>query len=130
VTTDDPLAWLREQLQEQRSSATRWVDRRCDGCGREVASRGAHGLVYCTSCVPGDLPLTPSVVADIDAKLALLDEHRFSQLPTAPEGYGICPTCDQGPPPARHVRWPCKTVKLLASPLASLPGFPDELRLP
>jgi hypothetical protein len=42
--------------------------------------------------------------------------HSPRQVPTAPDGYMVCDTCDQGPPPKRHVRWPCKTASALDAP--------------
>ena len=39
--------------------------------------------------------------------------HPKQQLPTAPDGYAICPTCDNGPAPGCHVPWPCPTIRAL-----------------
>lgn len=60
--------------------------------------------------------------------LAIFDHHGPRQLPTAPIPYCVCDVCDVGPPPKRHVPWPCLTVKLLAVPFAGLADFPDILR--
>ena len=44
---------------------------------------------------------------------AALQLHQPQQVPIAPDGYMICPTCDKGFPPATHVRWPCPTYQAL-----------------
>src|SRR6266536_6357729 len=41
--------------------------------------------------------------------------HPERQIPTAPDGYTICPTCDRGPG-VGHQRWPCPTITALAAP--------------
>lgn len=55
-----------------------------------------------------------SVLRRVAADRRVLDRHAPRQLPTAPEGYVVCGWCDQGPPPARHVRWPCSDASDLA----------------
>jgi hypothetical protein len=42
-----------------------WTDRRCDGCGKSVATRTRTGQVLCTTCHPGDLPIRPSGRSDV-----------------------------------------------------------------
>jgi hypothetical protein len=55
VTVD--LESLKRHLDEDERLARQWFDRRCDGCGRAVAARGLYGLVKCTACDPGDMPV-------------------------------------------------------------------------
>ncbi|MCC5474313.1 DUF6221 family protein [Streptomyces barringtoniae] len=57
------------------------------------------------------------VLRELEAKQALLDEHRMMDDDT-------CRTCRQGGPP----RSPCTTLRLLAVPYAGHPGYDDSWR--
>jgi hypothetical protein len=44
-----------------------WRDTTCAGCGRRLAVRAewsADAKAYCTTCEPGDLPLSPPMDGD------------------------------------------------------------------
>ncbi|MEU1434042.1 DUF6221 family protein [Streptomyces sp. NPDC005786] len=63
------------------------------------------------------------VIADLDAKLAIVDEH-------APGGHywpgslqQFCATCGSGEPNEYPTAWPCRTLRTLARPFA---GHPDH----
>ncbi len=71
------LVALRAAMDAAGRDATRWVDRRCDGCGRRVASRGVVGLVKCTSCQPGDVPVTNAgLLRSIDIDRQMVDVYQ------------------------------------------------------
>lgn len=70
------IDWLRATIEGDKATASRWIDRRCDGCGKPVAGRGAHGLIYCTSCHPEDLPVAnDDTIARCEAELALIEHN-------------------------------------------------------
>lgn len=74
--TGDVVERLRAELDERERTARKWIDRRCDGCGRKVAARGVDGVVKCTQCDPSDLPLSNDhVLRTIQAHRAILDRH-------------------------------------------------------
>ena len=62
-------------------------------------------------------------VADCEAKLAILDEHR-SFDPASDWLGGFCATC--GEVDHRRVAWPCRTVRLLGSGYRHRPGYREE----
>lgn len=61
---------------------------------------------------------------DFDALSAAINDlyriHSPRQIPTAPDGHAVCDVCDQGQPPARHVPWPCPTIRRLDEACAEL----------
>ena len=65
------------------------------------------------------------VLAEVDAKRRILDEH-----PPIREPYGWagrCQRCIDGDDPwAKEAEWPCLTVRLLALPYADWPGYRPE----
>lgn len=71
-----------------------------------------------------------AVLADIEAKRAILAEHRPSYPVTYPKpsGQPTCTTCHDGgfdwEPPA----WPCRTVRLLIAPFAAHPDYDQTWR--
>lgn len=137
----DLVTWLRVQLDADERRLRDWVTRRCDGCGCEVASRGAAGLVYCLACRPGLLELEPvEALADIEAKRAIIDAAERSAawephpgLPcTNDEAHGGDPyePCELHLDAYKH-RPPQVdpyVLRLLASAHAGRPGYREEWR--
>ncbi|MBQ1118339.1 DUF6221 family protein [Streptomyces sp. C3-3] len=68
----------------------------------------------------------PDVIADLDVKLALLDEHEPGgrYWPDSPRQY--CKTCGSGEPNEYPTDWPCPTLRILARPFAGHPGYQED----
>lgn len=73
----------------------------------------------------------PFVLADLDAKLALIDEHPatrdvIAEKPDGLHGFG-CATCHQDEGRIVGYGW-CRTLRFLAVPYADHPGYRQEWR--
>jgi hypothetical protein len=53
------------------------------------------------------------------------ERHAPHQLPTAPDGYSICWTCDKGPGPDQHVPAPCPDMAAALAVARAYLGGPD-----
>lgn len=134
---DDLVRWLGEQLDEDKRVAWAWQDRRCDGCGTPVAARGVYGLVKCTACDPGDVPLTSDrVLREIEAKRQLLDDYTVTAR-IRDEASARIKAAGDHPAPKDIETWDRaereaaileRPVKLAASPLDHRPGYREEWR--
>lgn len=61
-----------------------------------------------------------AVIADLDAKLALLDEHAQASLPNGVD-LDECRVCG-----GMNEAWPCPTLRILAQPFAPHPHHKGE----
>jgi len=94
---DAAMAWLRQQIEDDKAAAK--VATAGPWHENGMAIRGGP-----RSYAPQD------VIADCDAKLAILEEH-----PESNEGAG-CGGC-------QHWPWPCPTLRLLASAYRHRDGY-------
>lgn len=105
--TDSLVTWFSAQLDDDERFALAHLDlRRSQGTGRET---WAYKLV----------------VADVEAKRRILDEHQ-----TVPGGTcRVCTVWDEDDDwQARGYLSPCPTVRLLALPYADREGYQEEWR--
>ena len=150
---DDLTVWLNEQIDEDErvarlatpgpwryNPATAWhtpenLPELLDGA-EFVGAGPADATIGVAATGPADHPQSmadalfiarhdpTTALAETAAKRRILAEH-------SPDGVGMCRTCavelkdghDRG-----KVEWPCLTVRLLALPSASRPGYRDEWR--
>jgi hypothetical protein len=66
------------------------------------------------------------VIADLDAKLSLVEEHTSGghYWPDSLRQY--CKTCGSGEPHEYPTDWPCRTIRILAHPFARHPHHKGE----
>jgi len=85
-----------------------WLEVATCSAERETDSAGyVHKLPQ--TAVPAFIAaMSPDQVLVLVGKARkVIDRHQPLQLPMVPDGYAICPWCDKGPPPLRHVKAPC-----------------------
>ncbi|MET7475076.1 DUF6221 family protein [Streptomyces sp. NPDC005648] len=108
---------LSAEAVRQRNPSTQWHDKDCEAVPHVLYPGLETGT--CTCGVPAQ------VLAEIEARQALLDEHQDTND-------GDCGTCvggDWGYPthgtssPQSH---PCRTLRLLAQPYADRPGYEES----
>lgn len=82
--------------------------------GKGITSERFHGT-----------PIDPvRLLADLDAKLALVDEHSgTASYVYTDDGTPACQTCGDD-----TIRSPCRTLRLLAWPFVGHPGYREEWR--
>lgn len=139
---DDLIEFLRARLDERARAA-------------EAATPGPWhvdtGTVYATSYGDQIVDYTESaehvaandptfVLADVDAKRQILDEHPelwrdIGWLEDGDEAYAELPVCERCVPKHSHYRtraevpeYPCRTLRLLALPYAGHPDYRAEWR--
>jgi hypothetical protein len=146
---DDLVTWLRAQLDRREGeakAALRLLDRLTDGEGgyavrwewQVFARHPSYSEAGLT--VPG-APSPTDVLAEVDAKRRILDLHQPERRRlnleaedgngTVSLGFYVCTTCT----PNRTIEqgqdfdeFPCRTVKLLALPMAERDGYRAEWR--
>lgn len=121
------VAFLNARLNEDEHPG--WVERRCDGCGQRIATRGAAGLAYCTTCQPADLPFVGERwLREVAFKRAILAAHAPDYL----SRYG-----SPGPPQCKACisdragyeehwegdDWPCLDVRSLLALYSDHPDY-------
>ncbi|MGW3428902.1 DUF6221 family protein [Streptomyces melanosporofaciens] len=129
---DELVRWLGEQLDEDERIARAVEDRSAPWDGQWMADGNSAVRTYNGHVLfyrHGSGPLKPGltdhvaewdparVLREIDAKRNILEEHRPSELAVyAPHG---CPMCH---------KWPCPTIRWMASVYADRPGYHNEWR--
>jgi hypothetical protein len=137
--TADLAGFLRARLDEDEQTARdvqdgsppwngQWIS---DG-PHALRTRNGHVLAFSTRTTDGrDLPLDlkpglvehwarhdpARVLAEVDAKRRIIAEHPWRREPDWPSGRQ-CRQC--------ATEWPCNTLRLLALPYASDPGYKPE----
>lgn len=101
---NDIADFLRARYTEARENAETIHDLDCG----EIAYDGP-----CTCGQP------QALIADLDAKLAIVDEHPGDGIYVyTDDGTPACGMCGDG-----TSRWPCRTLRLLARPFAGHPDY-------
>jgi hypothetical protein len=140
VSEEAAVAWLRQVIEGDKIAAMALAS---GGTGHWVASRN-DDFDYTVHYHDGTAPEDPmadtwredvgahialhdpqDVIADCEAKLAILDEHQAGswvhEIPAEPPEPPPWQRCTAG-----DGRTPCKTVRLLASSFRHHPGFAEH----
>ncbi|MFE9003101.1 DUF6221 family protein [Streptomyces sp. NPDC007875] len=120
----DIADFLRARLKEQREAVIRYRDGHDGPCVNYAEQDPKHydehdpcsrHLEAAEASAYRD---TTFGLADLDAKLAIVEEHHSVELPD--EMLDACNTCELT---GRYPEYPCRTLRLLAQPFA---GHPDH----
>lgn len=148
---EDLVKWLRREIEATLAAARDLIESEAASAVWHEPSSGVlvtgppeHDDAWSGTFAIGDSRLTRfmashdprSVIADCEAKLAVLDEHSSDGDGIYPECVrcadshpGDCTDCDLSLS-GKHYRaamdWPCRTVRLLASACRHRPGYRTE----
>lgn len=132
MSDEDPVAWLRAQVEARKAAAKlaareggTWTQDdpvRYPGSisslgGQVVYDEGSPDEYQAQHIAAND---PRDVIARCEAELAILDEHRAAD--GACPGEVCCITCGDYP----QVEYPCRTVRLLAGGYRFRPGYREE----
>ncbi|MFJ9985307.1 DUF6221 family protein [Streptomyces globisporus] len=107
----DLADFLRVRIAERRAIANTIHDL---GCGE---------IRYDGTCTCGQPVL---ILADLDAKLAIVDEHEPGGRYWPDSSRQYCKTCGSGEPDEYPTDWPCRTLRILARPFAGHPDYQED----
>jgi hypothetical protein len=140
------ITWLRAQLDDDervardaaREDTPPWHldydDRGYDG---KIRSAESYTVVHQEDSTPGRVTAEhiarwdpARVLAEVDAKRRILDEHEAMAGDTYGQraGQDVCETCKESGSRYYHEPYPCPTVRLLALPFADRPGYQEGWR--
>ncbi|MFD8254950.1 DUF6221 family protein [Streptomyces werraensis] len=130
---DELVRWLGVQLDADKARAAQWHDLECSihehqegGLLKAVAALEVYGEVPGAVCDCGG---PARVLREIDAGRQLLALHLPTPYQDEGDRWPGCTTCSwRDEMDDLQVRYPCKTVRLLALPYADRPGYREEWR--